>query len=910
MSFVGRKRSLLDTPSRGPGFLVAGVGRARTLAQLKTMLDANPSADVTLLGDYNAERDGVFASAPLATTAAYTGTFDGQFYKFRGFRLTDTSAVPSRDIGIFAQIGDNSGAGKIKNLTIGGTIRQTAWERETIDGQNRFLLGVTVGGLCAFNRGTIEYVRTEMKVFGSGSGGQFAGLVGRNLEWTDKTITGITRAANGVMTIANHGMQTGARLYLKDIVGMTELNGQTVTIARIDANTFSIGVNTTGYGAYVSGGVALGAGTVRFCTAAGAVVLNSFAYNCYHSPLVGSNHGLLEHNRTLASCVSIAAGGYNLTPVLADYYDTGAVFTGSITSNVMTVSSIARGSIINGQYVYAPNSIPGTIVTASQTVTGQLTGTPGGVGTYSVSAGNNVTSRDLFMSPKAPGTSKTTGSWHGGLCGDNGLPTIGSSPTALVRFCINEANLLNSNNTNSANYTGGIIGYQGDGRTEDCLNLSTRLTGANSVGGILGCGAISTNALRRCISLSDILSQRDVDGDYGSNLGTIFGQTYGIVEDVTGYGNVSGGGVLGGVGGLVRGSAVITGFVGFGNVSGLVNLDGTTGANVGGLFGQTLSGCVIDQGFCTGISTGFLRVGAAIGNVQAGSTLTNVRWDVDSTGSATGIGSGTSAGVTAISDASLIAAIPGGFDGRWSRSSSHSSFYPYINTLPLGDLPGGVLPAPTINLNPPLSASFVGFGTSVDSSTISLPSGLQAGDYCILFDFSQNVITSAPSLVTPSGFSNVLSQTSAATHGTRAALGIKILAGTETALTGITAGARGALKAAAVFRPSNPAVGDVWTRLNARNVVNGAASGVANQTVGAGTPPCLFFAASVTEGGTNHDPLISTGDNESIEIASAITPALKARISFRINNAGSAAVTLNADTTNGVCIAGMNVSVS
>ncbi len=891
---------------RGPGFLVQGLGTVRTLPELGVLLNADPTLNVTMLGDYNAQADGVFTDAPLALSAAYTGTFDGQGYAIRNFNLTDTSATPSRDVGIFGSVGDNSGIGTVKNLTISGTITQTAWERETIDGQNRYLLGVTVGGLCAFNRGTIDNVTTRMIVFGSGSGGQFAGLVGRNLEWTDKTITGITQANPGVVTIAAHGMATGARLYLKDIVGMTALNGQTVTITVLSANTFSIGVNTSGYGAYVSGGIALGAGTVKNCTAAGTVVLSSFAYNCYHSPLVGSNHGLLDNNRALASAVCTAAGGYNLTPVLADYYDTGAVFTGSITSNVMTVSSIARGTIQTGQYIYAPNSIPGTVVTASQTVTGQLTGSAGGVGTYSVSAGNNVTSRDLFMSPNAPGTSATTGSWMGGICGDNGLPDIDSSPTALVSNCYNWANLVNSNNTNSANYTGGIIGYQGDGRVEDCINYGT-MTGANSIGGILGYGAISTNALRRSISFGNILSQRDVNGDYGSNLGAVFGQTYGIVDDVTGYGNVSGGGVIGGVGGLVRGSAVITGFVGFGNATGLTNLDGTTGANVGGIFGQTLSGCVIDQGYCTGISVGFLRVGAAIGNVQAGSTLTNVRWDVDATGSGTGIGGGTSAGVTSISDAALLAGIPSGFDSRWSRASTQSSFYPYINTLPLGELAGGVLPPPTIDLNPPPSISLLGTSTSADSATIDMPAGIAAGNYAWLVDFSQNTSTSAPALVTPSGFTNVLSQTSAATNGTRIAQSIKILDGTETTITGMGVGTRGALKLLLVFRATE---GTTWTRLNARCVVNGAGTGVANQTVGAGTAPCFIVGCNFSKGGTIPSPQISTGDNDIVTVTSGTTPANFATAAYRINNTGAAAVTYNADTVAGLGVACVNVSLS
>lgn len=67
-------------------------------------------------------------------------------------------------------------------------------------------------------------------------------------------ISNITRASPGVITSTGHGRTSGDELELGSIGGMTELNGQTVTITVIDPNTFSIGVDTTGYTAYTSGG--------------------------------------------------------------------------------------------------------------------------------------------------------------------------------------------------------------------------------------------------------------------------------------------------------------------------------------------------------------------------------------------------------------------------------------------------------------------------------------------------------------------------------------------------------------------------------------------------------------------------------------------------------------------------------
>jgi hypothetical protein len=69
-------------------------------------------------------------------------------------------------------------------------------------------------------------------------------------------ITDVTQANPGVVTTdLNHGYTSGDLVTIDDVVGMTALNGNTYTATVIDEKTFSIGVNTSGFGAYVSGGV-------------------------------------------------------------------------------------------------------------------------------------------------------------------------------------------------------------------------------------------------------------------------------------------------------------------------------------------------------------------------------------------------------------------------------------------------------------------------------------------------------------------------------------------------------------------------------------------------------------------------------------------------------------------------------
>lgn len=68
------------------------------------------------------------------------------------------------------------------------------------------------------------------------------------------TISNITQANPGVITSANHGLRTGQEIYITDVVGMTQINTQTVTVTYIDANTFSINLDTSGFSAYIAEG--------------------------------------------------------------------------------------------------------------------------------------------------------------------------------------------------------------------------------------------------------------------------------------------------------------------------------------------------------------------------------------------------------------------------------------------------------------------------------------------------------------------------------------------------------------------------------------------------------------------------------------------------------------------------------
>lgn len=72
-----------------------------------------------------------------------------------------------------------------------------------------------------------------------------------------KTITSISQAVNGVVGCVGHGFATGSVMKITGVVGMTQVNNQAFTITSTGLDTFTLGVNTSAYTAYSSGGSAI-----------------------------------------------------------------------------------------------------------------------------------------------------------------------------------------------------------------------------------------------------------------------------------------------------------------------------------------------------------------------------------------------------------------------------------------------------------------------------------------------------------------------------------------------------------------------------------------------------------------------------------------------------------------------------
>jgi hypothetical protein len=98
----------------------------------------------------------------------------------------------------------------------------------------------------------------ETVVAASGAAASTATVLQEVSRGSVANISAITAANPGVVTATAHGFATGNKVSLSEIAGMVELNGQTVTVTRVDADSFSIGVDTSAYTAYSSGGIAFG----------------------------------------------------------------------------------------------------------------------------------------------------------------------------------------------------------------------------------------------------------------------------------------------------------------------------------------------------------------------------------------------------------------------------------------------------------------------------------------------------------------------------------------------------------------------------------------------------------------------------------------------------------------------------
>lgn len=164
----------------GPGWLVAGVGVARTLRELGTMVDANPSADVTQLGNYDATGDGTFTSAVI--TAVYSGVFEGGGYEISNLRIVNTATGAAVADTMFTQI------------DTGGVVQNLNFVHAYVSGN-----GAYTSAFCALLQGTADNVNVDATIYNNGVSSKLATAVSyvqAGGEYKNSVCTGRVTALN------------------------------------------------------------------------------------------------------------------------------------------------------------------------------------------------------------------------------------------------------------------------------------------------------------------------------------------------------------------------------------------------------------------------------------------------------------------------------------------------------------------------------------------------------------------------------------------------------------------------------------------------------------------------------------------------------------------------------------------
>ena len=121
-----------------------------------------------------------------------------------------------------------------------------------------------------------------------------------------KIITAATKTGNCQLTIAGHGYTSGQKIVLTGIGGMTELNNRLVTATVVDANTITIGVDSTAFTTYTTSGTA---------TLTDETALQDVSLAIYD----GTNVNLVTTAKTNASGIGAQGANGHVTMDVGDY---------------------------------------------------------------------------------------------------------------------------------------------------------------------------------------------------------------------------------------------------------------------------------------------------------------------------------------------------------------------------------------------------------------------------------------------------------------------------------------------------------------------------------------------------------------------------------------------------------------
>ena len=171
-----------------------------------------------------------------------------------------------------------------------------------------------------------------------------------------KVITGITQAAQAVVTVAAHGYQNTDDVFIDNVVGMTQVNGNTYKVANVTTNTFKIKdifgnyIDSTTFGAYVSGGTA--ARYYALATPYAVADLPSLKYTQSADTMT-----LVHPSYPIYDLVRVAANNWTLTPTVIG---TNVTAPSGLTATATTLvtGTILSLTVTNHGTGYSTQAVP------------------------------------------------------------------------------------------------------------------------------------------------------------------------------------------------------------------------------------------------------------------------------------------------------------------------------------------------------------------------------------------------------------------------------------------------------------------------------------------------------------------------------------------------------------------------
>ncbi len=599
--------------------------------------------------------------APIGSTSSgsvtpFTGSLNGQGYTIDGLTINS----PASYVGLFADLeGSVSNLGLI-NLDIvstgagnvyAGGIAGVSGDNNGGDAlgtiSNVYVSGSVVGnsyigGFVGWNDdgGTISNSYSQANVdSANGSAGGFIGLdYGSNNgpmsdDYASGSVTG--NQAGGLVGALDQGTISNSNFWI------TSINANGVGL---NSGTFQAQGITTAQSMQASTYQAAG---WNIGTSLGNtwVILN------------GSTRPMLsmEYSTTISNAHQLQLIGLNSTTLAANYTLAHNLNLSSITNASDVWGTSVTGGIVTGAG-FAP-------IGAGSSFTGTFNGNGYTLGGLTINAGSGSSDVGLFSQVGSGGTVENLnltgvdvsgGSYLGGLVGVNDGTLSDVSVAGTV------------SGTDGSQYVAGLAGQNGGTITlgSNAANV-TAGTGAYSIGGITGynSGTISESDNTGAIITGS--GGNSIGGLVGHNLGSISQSFNGGLVMVNGEGNQ--------VGGLVGYNfGAITDSYSIAEVSG-----GADGTEIGGLVGRNDSEGTLTNTYASGFVIGAVgSIGGLVGNNLG--TMTGSFWDIETSGLASAVGEGSSAGATGETTAALQSAST---TSSWSGCTwgiADGSSYPYL----------------------------------------------------------------------------------------------------------------------------------------------------------------------------------------------------------------------------------------